>query len=461
MLKKTMKGGKVVRQRRINVLENIPRTWRERLQAAVAALSSANEDDLAVRGVADEAVRRVNSFGRTFSNGRPLSNQMRLKILTLAVEGNRPAYISKKLLVSPGCVSKIIKKFWKTGSFEKGRCGRRNPRYMEMQKQLMAMAVQRDQTKKNCRFNDNEVQKTSASAGNHACGCCEEAGEHGKCHEKTTLPRTHTNKHTSKGKHFETTDALQIHEQQPSGVELNHIVTSTTPTNTFRRDVVPHKKVSGRHYQELYVTDESSDCTISGDDIDEELEGHHHVNTIEDDGQVPQGNGSAHNHRQQTTAMDFHPTYNHGGSYSEPFKSSKPELPVPNIGGQVLDLSIESSYFDAHAINMTVPRCVHTSPAVRRSVSPAMLVPTQEERSHNEIMTGSRLFGGHSEEVRGTRKPEVLLLNGKQYEIVPLGGGLWLPKIEYEMMSHFERINVLYNDDDDDDDFENGDDMTD
>lgn len=64
----------------------------------------------AIRGPTDirTQTRSVNRYGRAFSNGRPLSDQLRLQILQLAVAGHRPSEISRQLLVSHGCVSKII-----------------------------------------------------------------------------------------------------------------------------------------------------------------------------------------------------------------------------------------------------------------------------------------------------------------------------------------------------------------
>ena len=65
----------------------------------------------------------VNQLGGRYANGRPLPAVTRLKILHLAVMGYRPCDISRYLLVSHGCVSKILARFSETGSIMPGTIG--------------------------------------------------------------------------------------------------------------------------------------------------------------------------------------------------------------------------------------------------------------------------------------------------------------------------------------------------
>ncbi|XP_074597699.1 paired box pox-meso protein-like [Brevipalpus obovatus] len=70
----------------------------------------------------------TNQLGGSFSNGKPLPFQVRLRILELALFGHRPCDISRQLLVSHGCVSKILARFAETGSIMPGTIGGSKPR---------------------------------------------------------------------------------------------------------------------------------------------------------------------------------------------------------------------------------------------------------------------------------------------------------------------------------------------
>lgn len=62
----------------------------------------------------------VNQLGGVFVNGRPLPDHIRRQIVEMALVGIRPCDISRKLLVSHGCVSKILTRFYETGSIRPG-----------------------------------------------------------------------------------------------------------------------------------------------------------------------------------------------------------------------------------------------------------------------------------------------------------------------------------------------------
>lgn len=66
----------------------------------------------------------TNQLGGCFTNGKPLPLNSRLKILRMSLGGYKPCDISRKLLVSHGCVSKILTKFHKTGSIFPGTIGK-------------------------------------------------------------------------------------------------------------------------------------------------------------------------------------------------------------------------------------------------------------------------------------------------------------------------------------------------
>ena len=61
-------------------------------------------------------------------NGRPLPDYIRHRIVQLAACGVRPCEISRRLLVSHGCVSKILGRFYETGSIRPGSIGGSKPK---------------------------------------------------------------------------------------------------------------------------------------------------------------------------------------------------------------------------------------------------------------------------------------------------------------------------------------------
>ena len=72
----------------------------------------------------------VNQLGGVFVNGRPLPDYVRRRIVELAMMGVRPCDISRQLLVSHGCVSKILTRFYETGSVKPGSIGGTKPKVL-------------------------------------------------------------------------------------------------------------------------------------------------------------------------------------------------------------------------------------------------------------------------------------------------------------------------------------------
>ncbi|XP_025772718.1 paired box protein Pax-5 [Puma concolor] len=106
----------------------------ERVDPCTSLLASHNSQSLAAScGEPESGSPRsrhggVNQLGGVFVNGRPLPDVVRQRIVELAHQGVRPCDISRQLRVSHGCVSKILGRYYETGSIKPGVIGGSKPK---------------------------------------------------------------------------------------------------------------------------------------------------------------------------------------------------------------------------------------------------------------------------------------------------------------------------------------------
>ncbi|XP_076825474.1 uncharacterized protein LOC143471033 isoform X2 [Clavelina lepadiformis] len=70
----------------------------------------------------------INQLGGVYVNGRPLPDRIRQQIVDQAHHGVRPCDIARQLRVSHGCVSKILARYYETGSIRPGVIGGSKPK---------------------------------------------------------------------------------------------------------------------------------------------------------------------------------------------------------------------------------------------------------------------------------------------------------------------------------------------
>ncbi|KAH8339515.1 hypothetical protein KR059_006263 [Drosophila kikkawai] len=97
--------------------------------AAMNDVQNGAEDSHSSQGsISGDGHGGVNQLGGVFVNGRPLPDVVRQRIVELAHNGVRPCDISRQLRVSHGCVSKILSRYYETGSFKAGVIGGSKPK---------------------------------------------------------------------------------------------------------------------------------------------------------------------------------------------------------------------------------------------------------------------------------------------------------------------------------------------
>ncbi|KAH8318004.1 hypothetical protein KR074_001883, partial [Drosophila pseudoananassae] len=107
---------------------NVMSQGHEWINAVNDAQNGAEDSHSSQGSISGDGHGGVNQLGGVFVNGRPLPDVVRQRIVELAHNGVRPCDISRQLRVSHGCVSKILSRYYETGSFKAGVIGGSKPK---------------------------------------------------------------------------------------------------------------------------------------------------------------------------------------------------------------------------------------------------------------------------------------------------------------------------------------------
>ncbi|KAI5738247.1 hypothetical protein M8J77_004551 [Diaphorina citri] len=320
----------------------------------------------------------VNQLGGVFVNGRPLPDVVRQRIVELAHNGVRPCDISRQLRVSHGCVSKILSRYYETGSFKAGVIGGSKPKVATAPVvDAIASYKRENPTMFAWEIRDRLLAEGICSQDNVP--------------SVSSINRIVRNKAAEKAKH--------VHNQQQSQTNNNNNNNNSTNNNTHQQtspvSVIAHAPASQHHHDRYSIngilgipqgTDPNGNLPAKR--IKRDLDHHHHH----------------HHHHSDFRAYDI---------------MAGPETPVFFLLG--------NSAPDQRGVILHKGDFLHHSPRPEGSISNMLTYAAQREDENRDL-------NGHPEEEIKRQRTHHVQYNGDQL-YSNLWSGKWSMKDEHKLFS--------------------------
>ncbi|CAH1772700.1 unnamed protein product [Owenia fusiformis] len=367
--------------------------------------------------------KNVNQYGRLFTNGRPLPEHLRVEILQLALQGIRPCEISRQLQVSHGCVSKILNRYRRTGSINPGQIGGSKPKVTTPD--VVA------------RVNQYKL----ANPQMFAWEIRQKLLDDGICNERS-IPSISSINRIIRDKTIMARRGLYATEEMfDDQIIENAAMSASIMVKTELEDYQSDQSFDNESYTSAEA-DTSTNEHMS-------MTGFIKVEPEEQSSQEAKG----------VERPEITQTTSRRSRKSTPYKISLAEnnddVASPSKGATVNGVSpttpsLVSPSVKASSIAPTVngtdtPRTSQASPPYKSlAISTGSPTPPTQATLSSASALAAQIKAASASNIDLSNTPmqqkQILLLNGQQYEIVPLGNGIWISRNEYMLLRELHTV---------------------